>query len=361
MAEVTGGRHKSMLDLHSGESFLSRLTHQLSEYDIDRLVVVTGYLHDEIQTAFGSYPNEIHFVHNEAYATDTNCRSMLLALANVDPGDTTIVLEGDVYVDHAAMRDVIAVASADVNSIFTFGTFEATQSGGIVSVDDAAKVDDFKIVGEYLPQYCGFKKTLGIMVFAKWSVPKIASQLQKRVSENIDCYYLQPWIDDADFLPLHATDLSKHLVFSANSLLELNRLNHLLKQRSLSSFDVRLCSVSDLKPIEGHIEDKVPQLAAQIEHDGVWTQPVVIEEEHMLILDGHHRYQVALGMGLKRIPVVALSYDDIELWSLRPECSVSREEVIARAISGDIYPKKTVKHDFKKVFPQVNTPLSELF
>ena len=50
-----------------------------------------------------------------------------------------------------------------------------------------------------------------------------------------------------------------------------------------------------------------------------WIKPIVIESEHHLILDGHHRFDVAKRMGLTRIPVVIVNYKDIEIWSLRSD------------------------------------------
>ena len=50
---LTKGCHKSLLPINSNDTFLSRMLHQLNEYEISKLVVVTGYASEEIEAVGG--------------------------------------------------------------------------------------------------------------------------------------------------------------------------------------------------------------------------------------------------------------------------------------------------------------------
>ena len=45
-------------------------------------------------------------------------------------------------------------------------------------------------------------------------------------------------------------------------------------------------------------------------------------------------------MKIKKIPVIMVDYNEIEIWSLRKDEIVNHELVIKRSLKGDIYPKK---------------------
>ena len=47
---LTKGCHKSLLPINSSDTFLSRMLHQLNEYEISKLIVITGYASKEIET-----------------------------------------------------------------------------------------------------------------------------------------------------------------------------------------------------------------------------------------------------------------------------------------------------------------------
>ena len=56
-------------------------------------------------------------------------------------------------------------------------------------------------------------------------------------------------------------------------------------------------------------------------------------------------------MKIKKIPVIMVDYNEIEIWSLRKDEIVNHELVIKRSLKGDIYPEKTVKHNFNFPIP----------
>lgn len=126
---------------------------------------------------------------------------------------------------------------------------------------------------------------------------------------------------------------------------------------------IEFVEVASLRHIEGHSRRRVAWLARKIQTEGVWTKPVVIDRAHHLVMDGQHRMEVARQLGLAVVPALVYNYEDVEVWSLRPEhYTVTAAEIVERALRGDIYPYKTAKHRFPCVtLPELTIPLAELF
>lgn len=123
---------------------------------------------------------------------------------------------------------------------------------------------------------------------------------------------------------------------------------------------VKMINPKRLLHIEGFSKRRAEWLRKKILKEGVWTKPIAIERTHKLVLDGQHRTEVALALGLKRVPCALFDYDDVEVWSLRKSCKVSRALVVERSLSGDIYPYKTAKHRFPEELPEIAVKLGKL-
>ena len=125
---------------------------------------------------------------------------------------------------------------------------------------------------------------------------------------------------------------------------------------------MKLVRIDILKHIEAFSEKRVVNMHRKMRDGGVWEKPICVERNHMLILDGQHRYEVARALGLTHVPCEMFDYDDEDLlvWSLRDECEVSKALVIERSLSGDIYPYKTAKHKFPRKVEKIMMPLVEL-
>lgn len=124
--------------------------------------------------------------------------------------------------------------------------------------------------------------------------------------------------------------------------------------------DVELVSTANLRHIEGHSERRVDWLVEKILREGVWTKPLALDNRHYLVLDGQHRMEAAHRLGLRVVPAVRFDYKSVEMWSLRPQYSFTWEDVETRALVGDIYPYKTVKHAWSGSLPSVRYPLEDL-
>ncbi len=124
---------------------------------------------------------------------------------------------------------------------------------------------------------------------------------------------------------------------------------------------IEMVEVSQLRHIEGFSEKRVLWLRDKILAEGVWNKPLACDHQHGLVLDGQHRMEVAKLLGLKHVPAVKYEYASVKVWSLRPKNHhFTWETVVRRALVGDIYPYKTVKHEFPVALPACEYLLSEL-
>ena len=123
---------------------------------------------------------------------------------------------------------------------------------------------------------------------------------------------------------------------------------------------IEFCETMLLRHIEGYSQKRVDSLCEKILAEGVWTKPLALEATHNLVLDGQHRMEVALKLGFKRVPVIRFVYADIPIRSLRAKYKFDWKVVSERALRGDIYPYKTVKHDFSDPLPRCSFKLDVL-
>jgi L-serine kinase (ADP) len=113
---------------------------------------------------------------------------------------------------------------------------------------------------------------------------------------------------------------------------------------------MKLIRTDLLLHIEDYSEKRVNNMKEKMVSGGIWEKPICVEKNHFLVLDGQHRFEVSRLLGLNYIPCELFDYGDEELltWSLRKECVVSKNLVISKSLSKDIYPYKTAKHKFPR-------------
>ena len=124
---------------------------------------------------------------------------------------------------------------------------------------------------------------------------------------------------------------------------------------------IEMIPVSNLKHIESFSPKRVNWLKDKILKEGVWRKPLSLDMEHYLVLDGQHRMEVAITLGLKFVPAVKYDYAAVKLWSLRKKYEFDWKVVVERALEDNIYPYKTVKHMFTGEVPPCHYPLDELY
>nr|CCA26130.1 conserved hypothetical protein [Albugo laibachii Nc14] len=129
---------------------------------------------------------------------------------------------------------------------------------------------------------------------------------------------------------------------------------------------VHLVDIKWLKPHEKIVSsDRVNGLKTAILAWNAYTHPLLVDLRTGAILDGHHRYTVAMHLELKQVPAVLVDYlgdegINVDVW---PECgrqTLTKYEVIEMALSPQVFPPKTSRHRFVEALPPISIPLSVL-
>ena len=123
------------------------------------------------------------------------------------------------------------------------------------------------------------------------------------------------------------------------------------------SFSPKIRMLDDLQPTEATDPLRQMQVMDLVLRAGLWTAPIVVDEQTSAIMDGHHRYETAKALGFHSIPVVEMPYRDVRVEARRPGVDVSISEIQKRAQSGNLYPPKTTRH----IFPGEVEPCSISF
>ena len=120
-----------------------------------------------------------------------------------------------------------------------------------------------------------------------------------------------------------------------------------------------------LRPHELTRPKKVDELEKMTNRWNAYVLPLVVDKNTGVILDGHHRHQVALRLGLQCLPCVQVDYMgdetvELEAW---PNCgrdSITKEEVVQAGLNGDLFDPKTSRHRLSAPLPPISVPLSSL-
>ena len=129
--------------------------------------------------------------------------------------------------------------------------------------------------------------------------------------------------------------------------------------------DVELVPIAWLRPHEEVKPRNVDTLHEMTLRWSAYTKPLLVDCETGTILDGHHRYHVGIRIGLSRLPVIKVNYlsdegIELDLWPASTLESLTKQQVIDMALSGDVYPPKTSRHRFSDHLPPIAVPLDLL-
>jgi len=123
----------------------------------------------------------------------------------------------------------------------------------------------------------------------------------------------------------------------------------------------------ELGRLRAHERTREPllrKLVDEIRSDGYLRKPILVEAEHLVILDGHHRAEALRILGCTRVPVYLVDYGNsgitLTTWPEAIVATVTKEEVIDRGVRRDLFPPKTTRHVLAFEFKEVRVPLDEL-
>ena len=342
---------------YKGERFLERLIRQIKSQGIKKIVITTGYRADVMEKFFGNDPC-IELVENKLYEEDVNIYSMDLALSKIS--GPCAVFEADTVMEDDLVKYVLG-SDFDGKSIwFTRGKFNEAQYGGILKADKFGNVTEVKIVAAYKNIYKSYEKLTGIMRIGSNEIECFKSLVHKYAKSTLKQYYLNAWIENINMLPSQAANIEMFDFFSFNKPEEYYQVQNTAMGVVCGQPEVCMVDVANLKHIEEYDSKRVDELSKKIKKENCWTQPVIVDKKHYLVLDGQHRMEVAKKLGFAKIPAILVDYDSVRVWTLRREYPVSQTKVWTKVKNGEVYPYKTVKHKFSFVLPEISIGLDEL-
>jgi len=127
--------------------------------------------------------------------------------------------------------------------------------------------------------------------------------------------------------------------------------------------------IEKIRPLEQVFPHHYLNLKEMIEKDGYMKYALVVEKEHNIVLDGSNRHLFLALNGYKYAPVHYVDYDNphlrvgtnrIHRMFVDGKIDITKEEVIARGLSGDLFPPRTTRHFIPFLRPELCIPLKRL-
>jgi hypothetical protein len=126
--------------------------------------------------------------------------------------------------------------------------------------------------------------------------------------------------------------------------------------------EFRLVPIRELKIHEQVDELRVQEILKSLKRTRVVEEPIWVDGQSWVILNGHHRFKALELLGAHAVPAWVFDYDDhrVRLHRWQPGPDISKEEVRQRGREGRPFPPKTTRHHIEHDLPVRPTPLSEL-
>lgn len=131
---------------------------------------------------------------------------------------------------------------------------------------------------------------------------------------------------------------------------------------------IRKIYLLDIKNLKNHEMISIKRLK-QVKDDllakGYIKNPVVVEKENHIILDGHHRVAALKQLGVNKVPAFLVNYqsNNIRVTLRRKEFLFKdiKKAVINYCLKGKIFPSKTTRHLIRNRPKNINIKISNLF
>jgi len=178
---------------------IQRLIYQLLNFTQD-ITVVVGFEEKKVTEILRStFKDRINIIYNDRYKEDVNILSLSIGIN--DTISPFVVFESDCIYEDRCIEKVFSLDLYSCSAWFTMGKFVPSMSGGILKSDEFFNVTDVKIVPKYEGIYKNYRKLIGILKVGENEVGNYIKSIEYSMSNGIDQYYLQSWIDNLVSLP----------------------------------------------------------------------------------------------------------------------------------------------------------------
>ena len=190
MRPLTDKVHKTLLQV-GGKTIIDRMMEGLRRAAIQDVVVVTGYLKEDLEKhLLQQHPDlRFRFVHNPRYRETNNIYSLSLALNTIDIDDDILLIESDLVYDDSVIGRILASPHPNVALL---DRYRSGMDGTLVTVSDG-------VITSIIPPHLqhenfesrGTFKTLNVYKFSREFCSKNFRRLLTYYAQVIDdnCYY----------------------------------------------------------------------------------------------------------------------------------------------------------------------------
>ncbi len=128
------------------------------------------------------------------------------------------------------------------------------------------------------------------------------------------------------------------------------------------NYQIKNIAIGSLKPHEQINTDHLAKLRAEIKNDGILKDPIIVDQNTLVILDGHHRYNSLKSLEYNFCPCCLVDYqsDEIAVGCWRQGETIAKKDVLAAGLSGSLLVPKTSRHIIPERPVGLNIPLAEL-
>jgi len=127
--------------------------------------------------------------------------------------------------------------------------------------------------------------------------------------------------------------------------------------------NIQLINIQTLHTHESIDMANVQKVKHQIVKAQCFKEPIIVDREHLVVLDGHHRLKSCQLLGLSKVPCLLVDYlhdKTIRVESRRDNIPITKRAVITMALSGNVFPHKTTRHFIPHRVKQMRIPLLTL-
>jgi len=123
-----------------------------------------------------------------------------------------------------------------------------------------------------------------------------------------------------------------------------------------------IIKLEELKEHEEVSLDHLTQIKQEIERDGFLKNPIIVDKNTKIILDGHHRFNSLKQLNCNKIIAYFVDYNSpkIKVQNWRKGEKVIKKDVIKAGLTGKKLPCKTSRHIISNRPLNLNIPLKDL-
>ena len=304
---------------------------------------------------------------NKDYASTNNIYSLWLAKDHIK--NDVILLEGDIIFKKELL---VPLFNSNDSSLVLVAKYNKAIPGTVITVNEKTnKIKSF--IGskdqEKTENYFADKyKTINIYLFKKHFFEKyFMPGLERHMADYGKNDYYEVALES---LVLSGVEMYAHLIkdikwYEIDNYTDLKIASSVFLKRqkkvhNISKNQFELIELNKLKQHEKIDEARYSELLRDIQING-YVEPVIVDKNTLIILDGHHRSAVLKSMAFTNIPVHLIDYrsKEVEVSSWRKDENITKDEVVTMGISKNLFPSKTSKHLFNHI-KNIKVQLTEI-